>query len=270
VRDFATFHQRRVGIHTWLQWQLDKLSVRAMLRHARGLRIDHVMGLFRLFWIPCEQEPQAGGYVRYNADELIAVLAIESQRAKAIVVGEDLGTVGRGIRSRLCRQGVLSYHLFWFERLAPELCPEQSLAAVTTHDLFTVAGLRSGQDFVMQQKLGLHPNAAGTVAVCRKLARSAGLSKTASPREVILGAHQILARTPCRLITATVEDALAVEDRPNVPGTFTQRPNWSLALPQPLEKIQRDRLVLDLAKVMTRPGKSGKALQPNAGPVRTA
>ena len=230
-----------------------KLTLRAMLRHARGLRIDHVMGLFRLYWIPVEPAGQAGTYVRYNAKELLAVLAIESQRAKAIVVGEDLGTVERGVRPRLRRQGVLSYRVFWFENGAPERYPEQSLAALTTHDLFTVAGLWSGKDFELQQKLGLHPNAAGTEAIRRKLSRSAGLSETASPGEAILRAHHILARTSCRLITATVDDALAVEERPNVPGTTTQRPNWSIALPQPLEHIQHDPFILDLAKAMTRP-----------------
>jgi 4-alpha-glucanotransferase len=229
-----------------------KLSLRAMLRHARGLRIDHVMGLFRLFWIPRAGGPQSGGYVRYKADELLAILAIESQRAKAIVVGEDLGTVERGVRPRLRRHGVLSYRLFWFEQVAPEQYPEQSMAALTTHDLFTVAGLWSGKDFAMQEKLGLHPNASETKAIRRKLSHRAGLSEIASPREAIQRAHHLLARTPCRLITATLEDALAVEERPNLPGTTTQRPNWSIALPKPLEKIQKDPFVRQLATVMKR------------------
>ena len=231
-------------------------TIRAMLRHARGLRIDHVMGLFRLFWVPRDAAPGDGGYVRYNADELLAVLAIESQRAKAVVVGEDLGTVERGVRSRLRQQNVLSYRLFWFESKSPKRYPRQSLAAVTTHDLFTVAGLWSGKDIEMQTQLGLHPNAAGTEVVKRRLRRSAGLSKTASAREAILGAYRILARTPCRLITATLDDALAVEERPNMPGTTTQWPNWSIAFPEPLEEIKRDGLVGKLAAVMARRGKA--------------
>jgi len=229
-------------------------TLRAMLRHARGLRIDHVMGLFRLFWIPHDANPRDGGYVRYHADELLAVLAIESQRAKAIVVGEDLGTVERGVRSRLRQLGALSYRLLWFESRPPERYPPQALAAVTTHDLFTVAGLWSGEDLEAQEQLGLHPNAAGTEAIRRRLRRKAGLSEQASPREAILGAHRLLARTPCRLITATLDDALAVEERPNMPGTATQRPNWSIALPKRLEEIQQDAFVRKLSKVIARRG----------------
>lgn len=215
-------------------------TIRAMLRHARGLRIDHVMGLFRLYWIPSAGTARKGGYVRYHADEMLAVLAIESQRAKATIVGEDLGTVERGVRPRLRQSGVLSYSLLWFESRAPENYPPQALAAITTHDLFTVAGLWSGKDFAAQQQIGQQPDAAETEAVQQRLRRRAGLSKTASAHEAILGAHRLLARTPCRLVSVTLDDALAVEERPNMPGTTTQWPNWSIALPKTLEKIEKD------------------------------
>lgn len=231
-------------------------TIRAMLRHARGLRIDHVMGLFRLFWIPPRKTAQAGGYVRYHADELLAILAIESQRAKAIIVGEDLGIVERGVRPRLRQCGILSYCLLWFENRSPKNYPPQALAAVTTHDLFTVAGLWSGRDFEAQQKIGMQPNAAGTEAIRSQLRRRTGLSKTASAREVILGAHRLLDQTPCRLITATLDDALAVEERPNMPGTTTQWPNWCIALPKPLEEIQRDDFIKTLFKTIARKGSS--------------
>ncbi|HEX5398218.1 MAG TPA: 4-alpha-glucanotransferase, partial [Verrucomicrobiae bacterium] len=227
-------------------------TVRAMLRHARGLRIDHVMGLFRLYWIPQGRTARDGGYVRYRADEMLAVLAAESRRAGAVIVGEDLGTVERGVRSRLRRAGVLSYSLLWFENRLPEDYSSGALAAVTTHDLFTVAGLWLGSDLAAQQQIGLQPNVAGTEAVRERLRRRAGLSKTASAREAILGAHRLLARTPCRLITATLEDALAVEERPNMPGTTTQWPNWSIALPKPLEEIQRGGFVGKLFRTTVR------------------
>lgn len=229
-------------------------TLRAMLRHARGLRLDHVMGLFRLFWIPNGANPHDGGYVRYPSDELLAVLAIESQRAKAMVVGEDLGTVEPGVRTRLHQHGVLSYRLLWFENEPHERYPRQALAAVTTHDLPTVAGLWSGKDLKIQQELGLHPNVAGTEALRDKLRRSASLGETASPHDAILGAHHLLARTPCQLRTATLEDALAVEERPNMPGTIAQWPNWSIALPKPLEDIQQDAFVRKLARVMAHKG----------------
>lgn len=227
-------------------------TIRALLRHARGLRIDHVMGLFRLFWIPPGATARDGGYVRYHADELLAVLAIESQRAGAIVVGEDLGTVEPGVRPRLRQAGVLSYCLLWFENRAPEKYPPHALAAVTTHDLFTVAGLWSGKDFLAQQQIGLQPNAAETEAIRNQLRRRAGLSKTAAAREAILAAHGLLARTPCRLITITLDDALAVEERPNMPGTTTQWPNWSISLPKPLEEIQKDGFIRQLFQTIAR------------------
>lgn len=227
-------------------------TIRAMLRHARGLRIDHVMGLFRLFWIPPGKTARDGGYVRYPADELLALLAIESRRAGAVIVGEDLGTVERGVRAKLRRHGVLSYCLLWFENRPPKDYPPAALAAVSTHDLFTVAGLWSGSDFAAQQKIGLQPNAKGTQAIREQLRRRAGLDKKASARAAILGAHRLLRQTPCRLITATLDDALAVEERPNLPGTTTQWPNWCIALPKSLENIQRDRFVKQLFQTIAR------------------
>jgi len=227
-------------------------TLAALLRHARGLRIDHVMGLFRLFWIPRGMSVCDGGYVRYAADELLAVLSIESQRAKAVVVGEDLGTVERGVRPRLRRRGLLSYRVLWFENRTPERYSSQALATVTTHDLFTVAGLWSGTDLEKQKQLGLCPNVAGTESIRRRLGHQAGLKKSASPHEAILGAHRLLARTPCRLLAATLDDALAVEERPNMPGTRTEWPNWSLALPKSLDEIQQDRFVRRLARVIAK------------------
>ena len=225
-------------------------TIRAMLRHARGLRIDHVMGLFRLFWIPRGADPHGGAYVRYPADELLAVLAIESQRAGAIVVGEDLGTVEPEVRKRLRQKGILSYRLLWFENAPPERFPEQALAAITTHDLPTVAGLWSGKDLETQQRLGRNPDVAGTTAIRNKLCRRARLRRAANSQETILAAHRLLARTPCWLRTATLEDALAVEERPNMPGAGAEWPNWSIALPNSLEKIQQSIFIRKLAGVM--------------------
>jgi len=233
-------------------------TIRAALRHAGGLRIDHVMGLFRLFWIPHGGQPRDGTYVRYLTAELLALLAIESQRAKAVIVGEDLGTVEKGVRSRLHRHGILSYRLLWFEKQPPEHYPPQALAAVTTHDLFTIAGLWTGRDLETQEQLGLHPNVPATLAIRRRLRRSAGLSDSASPREAVLRAHRLLARAPCKLLTATLDDALAIEERPNTPGTKTRWPNWSIALPQPLEVIKRDQFLRKVAKVMLNRTGSGQ------------
>ena len=157
-------------------------TIQATLRHAAGLRIDHVMGLFRLFWIPRETEPSLGAFVRYPADELLAILALESTRAQAFVVGEDLGTVEAEMRDQLDAHRLLSYRLLWFETEPPSGYPARALAAVTTHDLPTIAGLWSGADLQTQQELGLHPNTAGLQEIRQRLQEMTGLPDTAAGR----------------------------------------------------------------------------------------
>lgn len=214
-------------------------TIQAALRHAAGLRIDHVMGLFRLFWIPWETEPSLGAYVRYRADELLAILALESARAHAFVVGEDLGTVEAEARAQLDAHRLLSYRLLWFETEPPSRYPARALAAVTTHDLPTIVGLWNGADLQAQHDLGLQPNATGLQAIRQRLQGMTGLSDAATVEEVVLRTHQLLAEAPSAVLVATLEDALAVAERPNMPNTTTEWPNWSLALPYPLEAIER-------------------------------
>ena len=115
-------------------------TIHAQLRHAGGLRIDHVLGLFRLWWVPSGQDPSRGAYVRSHTDELLEIVALESQRAGAVVIGEDLGTVPPGVREELRRRRLLSTRLALFERVEPARYPRQSFAGVTTHDLPTMAG----------------------------------------------------------------------------------------------------------------------------------
>jgi 4-alpha-glucanotransferase len=225
-------------------------TLRATLRHAGGIRIDHVMGLFRLFWIPGGQPPAAGGFVRYAAEELLAIVAIESHRAGAFVVGEDLGTVERGVRERLAEHGVLSYRLVWFETDRPARYPELALAAVTTHDLPTVAGLWTGADLIAQQRIGLHPDATGPAEIRDRVCQMTGLPPQAPAAEAIARVHQVLAEAPSMIVTATLEDALAVEERPNMPGTVGEWPNWSLALPVPLEALEEAPLARAVAAAL--------------------
>ena len=227
-------------------------TIRATLRHAGGLRIDHVMGLFRLYWIPQGMDPSLGAYVRYAADELLAIVTLESQRARAVVVGEDLGTVEDEVRERLATHRLLSYRLLWFEAGPPARYPELALTAVTTHDLPTVAGLWSGADLRTQQRLGLRPNEAGLREIDERLLAMTGLPEEAEVREVILRAHQLLAEAPSVVVTATLEDALAVEERPNMPSTTAEWPNWSLALPISLENIQTLAFTWALADTLKR------------------
>jgi 4-alpha-glucanotransferase len=225
--------------------------LQAGFRGAGGLRFDHVMGLFRLFWIPEGMTPAAGAYVRYPADDLLGILALESHRAGAWVVGEDLGTVEDHVRTELSRRDVLSYRLLYFEPHPPPAFPEQALAAISTHDLPTVAGLWTGSDLEEQRKIGLEPNEEGQEAIRAKLADWAGLAGDASPAEAVVAAYRLLAQAPSRVLAATLEDALTVEERPNVPGTVDERPNWSLALPVPQEDLEHSETAAAVAAALS-------------------
>jgi 4-alpha-glucanotransferase len=211
-------------------------TLRGALRHSGGLRIDHVMGLFRLFWIPQGAGPTAGAYVRYPEDELLAILALESERSKAYIVGEDLGTVEEGVRKQLAESRILSYRLLWFESDPPARYPELALAAVTTHDLPTVAGLWSGADLKAQRELGLEPNEEGTLKIAEGLSAMTGITDETPLEEVITRTYELLAQAPSAIVTATLEDALAVKERPNIPGSTET--SWSLALPESLEALE--------------------------------
>jgi 4-alpha-glucanotransferase len=227
-------------------------TIRQVVRHAGGLRIDHVMGLFRLFWIPRGMSAVDGAFVRYPADALLGIVALESVRAGAFVVGEDLGTVEDGVRERLAATGILSYRLLWFETAHPRQYPDQALAAVTTHDLPTIHGLWSGADARLQRRLGLRPNKREFSVIRRRVNAMAGLSHTARIERVIDRLHGLLGRASSRLLSATLEDALAVTERPNMPGADDSRPNWCLALPQPIETLASNRLALAIAAGLSR------------------
>jgi 4-alpha-glucanotransferase len=237
---------RRAGYRPFVE------TLRASLRHAGGLRIDHALGLFRQWWVPQGNAPTSGAYVRYQADELLEIVALESERAEALVIGEDLGTVEAGVRRELRRRRLLSSRLVYFERRPPPSYPRLALASVGTHDLPTMAGAWLGTDLDDQARSGLVPDAAGLAAVRRRLARASGSGPDAEPREVIERVQASLARSPSVLVTATLEDALAVEERVNNPRTVRERPNWSIALPRSLEALTTDPLVRRLALAMRR------------------
>jgi 4-alpha-glucanotransferase len=225
-------------------------TIRAVLRHGGGLRLDHVMGLFRLFWIPVGLGAAHGAYVRYAADELLAILALESHRGSAYVLGEDLGTLEAGVRERLAEYCLFSYRLLYFETDPPATYPRQALAAVTNHDLPTIAGLWTGADLRSQRDLGLMPNDAAWRAIRDQICGMAGVTTDAPVEQVIEAAYRALAQAPSVFVTATLEDALAVEERPNMPGTTTEWPNWCLALPAPLETLEHHPLARAVATAL--------------------
>jgi 4-alpha-glucanotransferase len=227
-------------------------TFRAAMRHGGGVRIDHVLGLFRLWWIPDGCAPEEGAYVRYPAAEMLDVLALESQRARAMVVGEDLGTVEAGVRHELRRRGVLSSRVLWFESRPPDRWPRQAVASMTTHDLPTTAGLWSGSDVEDEAAAGHRPNPGGTARMRRRLLAAAVPSPGAGVDDVVVAAYQALGASPCRLVLASLADASGQARRLNMPGTVESWPNWRIPLPRRLEQLARDRLPARIAKALSQ------------------
>lgn len=247
---FVPDRLRAAGYEPFIQ------TLRGSFRQAAGLRIDHVMGLFRQFWIPSGFPPTEGAYVTFPAEDLLAILALESHRAGAWVVGEDLGTAPEGMRERLAEQRVLSYRLLWFERDRPARYPAHSVAAVTTHDLPTVAGLWSGADVAELAAIGLDPANTGLEEMRRRFGELAELAADVPNEQAIQSAYRLLGESPSAVLLATLEDALAVEQRPNLPGTLDERPNWSLALPETIEAMAGGRLPREIAAALSRPAEA--------------
>ena len=216
-------------------------TVRAALRHAGGVRIDHAMGLMRLWLIPRGASASEGAYLRYPLDDLLNLLALESQRHGAVVIAEDLGTVPPGFRSRLRRAGISGMDVLWFERSQQSFKPPvrwrpDAVAMTTTHDLPTVAGWWSGEDIRTRQALGLaaageeENRAQDRRRLWRALVQScAAESSPPSPHDpapAVDAALVYTAQSPSPLMLAPVEDLLALTEQPNLPGTIDEHPNW--------------------------------------------
>src|SRR4051812_18382926 len=218
--------------------------LRAIFRHAGGLRVDHILGLFRLWWIPAGTSAAAGTYVRYDAEAMLGILMLEAQRAGALVIGEDLGTVEPGVRDQLADRGILGSTLLWFEDdgggpVPPEHWRAESLASVTTHDLPTTAGLLELSHVELRDRLGLldRPVEEERTAEARKrdgwlaLAEQRGLLRTpATTEQKIAAMNALMAASPCRLLAVAVADLVADPRQPNQPGTTDAYPNWCLGL----------------------------------------
>lgn len=264
------------GLPPFVPWKLRAAhyepflaTVRASLRHMGGARIDHVMGLFRLFVIPPGMDATQGAYVRYRAEEQLALLALEAHRAGAFVVGEDLGTVEDDILEALAAAGVLSYRLLWFEDDVPATFPRQALAAITTHDLPTVAGLWTGSDLDAQREIGMTVAEEGAAFMRERITEAAGSDEDASLADVLVAAHRALAEAPSLLVVGTLDDALGVPERPNMPGTIDEWPNWRLPLPKTIEEIAADPQVLAVAAALQE-GREIAARRPWPPPAKTA
>ncbi len=231
--------------------------VRANMRHAGGLRIDHVMALQHLYWVPKGQSPASGAYVRYPLDDLVGILALESHRNRCLVVGEDLGTVPEGFRERMGAAGILSYRVLFFEKeesgfLPPERYPELALAVVGSHDLPTLRGWWEGADIALRYRLHLIPNPADAQAARAQRADDRGELLAALKREglisaegtedteaVVQAAHRFLARSRSALAIAQIDDLTGEVDPVNVPTTSDEHPNWRRRLSLSIEELAR-------------------------------
>lgn len=211
-------------------------TLRAGMRNGVGLRIDHVMGLFRLFMIPDGASARDGAYVRFPAERMLDVVALESQRTRCYVIGEDLGTVEPVVRATMRDRSMLSYKLMWFEDRAPRDFPAEAMAAINTHDLPTIAGLWSGADAAAEEAAGLDTNEPFKRAIVSRIVEQLGVDPDATVTEVIDRSYEALATAPCRLVMGALEDVLEVTERHNHPGTVGPW-NWSTALPGTLERI---------------------------------
>ena len=234
------------GLPPYVPWKLRAVGyrplaelLRAAMAGGGGLRVDHVMGLTRLFWVPEGHSARDGGYVRFSGHELLEVLALESARAGAVVVGEDLGTVEPELRSALASATVLSTRVVWFEDEPPSHYPMLSEGVVTTHDLPTVAGVWTGADEADLVALGRPSPPDAAAEVRRRFERLVQLPPDAPVPQVVATAHQRLSEGASMLVLGTLEDLCGEARRTNVPGTTTERPNWSQSLPIALDEMPR-------------------------------
>ncbi|MFF4982791.1 4-alpha-glucanotransferase [Streptomyces sp. NPDC001046] len=274
-------------------WRPDRLAesgyapfrdlLRALFRYAGALRIDHVMGLFRLWWVPQGHPPTEGTYVRYDAEAMLAVLVLEASRAGAPVIGEDLGTVEPGVREALRERGVLGTSVLWFERdwegdgrpLPPESWRADCLATATTHDLPSTAARLTGEHVELRDSLGLltRPLAQEREEAARdtgewlsELSRlgllhgTGGGGDASSEEAQIQAVHRFLLRTPARMIGVWLPDGVGDRRPQNLPGTWDQYPNWRLPVadaegrPVTLEDLAASPRLRALMDVLGEPG----------------
>ncbi len=240
-------------------WRPDRLAdlayapfrtmVANILRHAGGIRVDHIIGLFRLWWVPQGLSAKEGTYVRYDHEALIGILALEAYRAQALVIGEDLGTVQPWVRDYLSRRGLLGTSVMWFENgadgqpLPPEQWREYAMSSVTTHDLPPTTGYLAGDHVRLRHQLGLLSESLEDELASDKAEQQAMLDalhqRGALPEgdedveDIVLAMHRMLTWTPSKVLNAALVDAVGDRRTQNQPGTIDEYPNWRVPLTGP-------------------------------------
>jgi 4-alpha-glucanotransferase len=255
------------GMPPWHPRRLEELGyaplrdlVAGLLRHAGGVRIDHILGLFRAWWVPAGGSARDGSFVSYDAEAMLAVIVLEAFRAGGVVVGEDLGTTPPYIPKALEERGVLGSSVLWFERedtTGGELGArrpldrwrEAAMASVTTHDLPTALGWLRGEHVDVRTRLGLLDDPVEEARSWRReraellsfLADAGLLDDSVTEDELIRALHLALVRSPSRLVMAALGDAVGDLRQPNLPGTLDEYPNWRL----PVADSEGRALLLD-------------------------
>jgi 4-alpha-glucanotransferase len=256
----AAFHPRGLSAQAFEPF---RRTIVAAMRHAGAIRIDHVLGLNRLFLVPHGAPASAGAYFKFPLEALLAVVAQESVAHRCIVIGEDLGTMPHDLRDRLAAWGLWSYRVLLFERytdglfIAPERYPAMALATFSTHDLPTYAGWRSGHDMAVRRTLGMHPGESederrSAIEALRGALAHAGIDDA----DGFAAVARYLAATPSRLVVISIEDVLGVVDQPNLPGTIDEHPNWRQRLPLPLEDLAEHAQLRKLARAFADAGRA--------------
>lgn len=241
--------------------------LRANMRHAGALRIDHVMGLQRLFLVPDGASAKHGAYVGYPFHDLLGQVALESQRARCLVVGEALGTVPEGMPQALAAADVLSYAVLWFEQShgryrAPRDWPRDAAACVSTHDLPTLTGWWQGADIAERRALGQGTmseaeRASDKAALIALLVDEGLLAEAVDlhaplPDAVAVAVHALVARTPALLTLVQADDLAGEATAVNLPGTDRERPNWRRRLAVPVQEMLVSGLARQIIEAMAK------------------
>lgn len=254
------------------------------MQSAGALRIDHVMALLRLWWVPKGEDAKAGGYVYYPVDDLLGILALESYRHKSLVIGEDLGTVPDEIRIKLAENGVHSYRVFFFEQAkdggfySPHHYPEQSMSTLTTHDMPTLTGFWHCLDLELGKELGLYPSEDvlkelyasrhdnkqqilntlhGHFSIPDWMGRH--VEQVGMRKELNHGMQYHMSKGSSALLSLQLEDWLEMDKPVNIPGTFKEYPNWKRKLTHNLEQIFTDPALNSLALALTETRKKASS-----------
>jgi 4-alpha-glucanotransferase len=217
--------------------------LRAAMRYAGAIRLDHVLGLKRLYLVPHGFSPRDGAYVQMPFDALLAATAQESVAHRCVVIGEDLGTVPEGFRAQMADWGIWSYQVMMFERddqgrfRGIDHYTPNALVTFNTHDLSTYAGWRSFSDLKLKRTIGIDPGESDearwhALAMLDDVLRHHGVE-----RHDLYAVMSFLARTRSRLLSVSLEDLLSVLDQPNIPGTINEHPNWRQRMPVAIDEV---------------------------------